>query len=121
MIAFGHGHVVARGYNMEERRTALAQMCAIYFMIEGGPGTIDEANKVLNLNPKALLLPIKVSGGASAGMFFEDSGRFFARVNERIKTQIPSHANELTELYQSNFSDIPKTVEQLFDILAKGK
>lgn len=65
------GNVIFMGKNMEERREYLINTCDIAIMLEGGPGTADEATIAINQGKLVYCFPI--TGGASNGMFFKDS------------------------------------------------
>jgi len=49
----------------------LARISNIFFMVEGGPGTVDEAQQAKSCG--AIVIPIFSTGGASSGMFGFDS------------------------------------------------
>ena len=55
---FDHGNFIQIGNSMEDRRSHLAQMAHFYFVIEGGPGTVDEAIKVIHFNYHSALFPV---------------------------------------------------------------
>jgi predicted Rossmann-fold nucleotide-binding protein/ankyrin repeat protein len=62
-----HGQTMRMGRDLAERRSIFAQVCKVYVVMEGGPGTTDEAVKALERG--AVVIPIRRSGGAAGGMF----------------------------------------------------
>ena len=112
-----YGKHLECGRSMEERRTELAQVCSVYFMVEGGPGTVDEAEKVLSLNPTALLIPITKTGGACSGMFFNDANSFINRVENRMKEMLLKLVadEKLIDLYKQEIANPSTFIEEIFN------
>ena len=112
-----YGKHLECGRSMEERRTELAKVCSVYFMVEGGPGTVDEAEKVLSFNQTALLIPITKTGGACSGMFFNDPSSFVNRVESRMKEVLSKLGadGKLIELYKQEISNPSTFIDEIFD------
>lgn len=104
---------------MERRRTYLAQIGEIYFAVEGGPGTVDECTKVLQMNENAVLIPIYESGGASSGMFFSNPDDFFNSVETRMSKYCNNEekAQMLKKLYKSQITEPESVIKSIFDVL----
>ena len=62
-----HGETVRMGGDLAERRAIFARVCDVYIVVEGGPGSTDEAEKALKNG--AIVIPIRRCGGAAGGMF----------------------------------------------------
>jgi len=58
---------VAAGENHEERMYILGQLGDVYLTVEGGPVVAKEAKAAAQR--QAAVIPLKSTGGASAGMF----------------------------------------------------
>jgi len=64
---FSRGTDVAAGENHEERMYILGQLGDVYLTVEGGPVVAKEAKAAAQR--QAAVIPLKSTGGASAGMF----------------------------------------------------
>jgi hypothetical protein len=62
-----YGHTFFAGSNMAERREILGRLARLYLAVEGGPGTVHEAEVASSRN--ALVIPIGRSGGHSAVLY----------------------------------------------------
>jgi predicted Rossmann-fold nucleotide-binding protein len=74
--AWDYGQTFFAGNDMEERREVLGRLANIYIAIEGGPGTVHEA-QVAHAR-FAPVIPIGRSGGFANGLYIEMSRPEFA-------------------------------------------
>ena len=65
--AWDYGETLFAGSDMRERREILARLAPLYLAVEGGPGTIHEAEVASARN--AVILPVGRSGGHSAVLY----------------------------------------------------
>jgi len=62
-----YGTTLLYGRSFEHRREILGRLCAVFLVIEGGPGTAHEAQVAKDSG--AILIPIPCTGGVASGMF----------------------------------------------------
>jgi hypothetical protein len=65
--AWDYGETFFAGSDMTERREILARLADLYLAVEGGPGTVHEAEVASARN--AVVLPVGRSGGYSAVLY----------------------------------------------------
>jgi predicted Rossmann-fold nucleotide-binding protein len=65
--AWDYGETHFAGSNMAERREVLARMAGVYLAVEGGPGTVHEAEVASARG--AVVIPVGRSGGHSAVLY----------------------------------------------------
>ena len=66
-VAWDYGETHFAGSDMAERREVLARLSDVYLAIEGGPGTVHEAEVAAARN--ATIIPVGRSGGHSAVLY----------------------------------------------------
>ncbi len=82
--AWDYGATLFAGDTLEERREVLARVSSIYVVIEGGPGTRQEA-RIARKNG-AVLIPVARTGGCAR------------RLHARLRCPVPGLEREWTEL-----------------------
>jgi predicted Rossmann-fold nucleotide-binding protein len=65
--AWDYGETHFAGAEMSERREVLARLAGVYLMVEGGPGTVHEAEVAAARG--AVILPVGRSGGHAGGLY----------------------------------------------------
>jgi hypothetical protein len=65
--AWDYGETFFAGSNMAERREVLGRLSRLYLAVEGGPGTVHEAEVASSRN--AVIIPVGKSGGHSAVLY----------------------------------------------------
>ncbi len=67
--AWDYGETLFAGSDMPERREILARLSEVFLAVEGGPGTVHEAQ--IAIARGAAVIPVGRSGGHSARLFAE--------------------------------------------------
>ncbi len=112
-----YGTTFPMGMNWAERRDGLSRWSKLYIMVEGGIGTVHEANCALQNG--AIVIPLIAAGGGASGMEFEHDDPFYTRFDLELgKQRFLMNAN-LNESDWMTLGDVNLGGQELAHIVAR--